>query len=272
MPYVEGESLRQRLDRAGPLPIRDASVPAADISRTHWPTLTAPAWCTGTSSRATCSGWGTMPSLMDFGIAKLVDEKELDGADGPRLRRWATPAYMPPRAAGLRSPRSTIAPTLYAWGTLAHETLTGRLPLPPEKAGEVDTGGVRAHRLELPEPVARLVARCLRPWNRPAARRVPDEIVAALDALGVPTTAAITCDAGPGRAWPCWQWRSLLSLGGFAVWRATRPPPPTPQEGCRRRSPSSDSPTRPETPVSTPGAEWRVTGSPRDCRQPGSSR
>jgi hypothetical protein len=134
-----------------------------------------------------------------------------------------TPAYMPPEQR-ISDPSLDHRADLYAWGTLAHETLTGRLPLPPEKAGEVDTGGVRAHRLELPESVARLVARCLatEPARRPANA---EEIVVALEALGVPTTAAT-----PGRSLSrvtVLAVAVVLSFGGFAVWRATRPAPPS---------------------------------------------
>jgi len=221
MPYVEGETLRQRLDRAGPLPIRDALSLLRDLAD-----ALAHAHRAGVVHRDLKPGnvlWvGNHAFLMDFGIAKLVDEQ-----DSMELTDHGfavgTPAYMPPEQR-VSDPSLDHRADLYAWGTLAHETLTGRLPLPPEKAGEVDTGGVRAHRLELPESVARLVARCLatEPSRRPANA---EEIVAALDALGAPTTSAT-----PRRSFSRLALLAIVvvvSLGSFAVWRATRPPPPS---------------------------------------------
>ena len=52
MPYVEGESLRERLAREGELPVHDA-VASCATWRTRWPTPTARAWCTATSSPTT---------------------------------------------------------------------------------------------------------------------------------------------------------------------------------------------------------------------------
>ena len=218
MPFVEGETLRQRLDRAGPLPIRDALALLRDIAD-----ALAHAHRAGVVHRDLKPGnvlWvGNHAFLMDFGIAKLVDEKEpMDLTDHGFA--VGTPAYMAPEQR-VSDPWLDHRADLYAWGTLAHETLTGKLPLPAEKAGEVDTGGIRAHRLELPETVARLVARCLamEPARRPASA---EEIVAALDALGSPATLPSPRHRSRSRL-VLLAVAVVLSLGGFALWRAIRP-------------------------------------------------
>ena len=218
MPFVEGETLRQRVDRAGPLPIRDALALLRDIAD-----ALAHAHRAGVVHRDLKPGnvlWvGNHAFLMDFGIAKLVDEKEpMDLTDHGFA--VGTPAYMAPEQR-VSDPWLDHRADLYAWGTLAHETLTGKLPLPAEKAGEVDTGGIRAHRLELPETVARLVARCLamEPARRPASA---EEIVAALDALGSPATLPSPRHRSRSRL-VLLAVAVVLSLGGFALWRASRP-------------------------------------------------
>ena len=60
MPYVEGETLRERLARAGELPVHEAVRLLERDRRRAGGGAHAPAWCTATSSRRTsCSPAGT---------------------------------------------------------------------------------------------------------------------------------------------------------------------------------------------------------------------
>ena len=54
MPFVEGESLRDRLQREKPLPVDEAVGSRRDIAAARWTTPTATASCTATSSPRTC--------------------------------------------------------------------------------------------------------------------------------------------------------------------------------------------------------------------------
>ena len=54
MPYVEGESLRARLAAAGRAADPRCREDPRSRSPTPWPTRTAAAWCTATSSLTTC--------------------------------------------------------------------------------------------------------------------------------------------------------------------------------------------------------------------------
>jgi tetratricopeptide (TPR) repeat protein/tRNA A-37 threonylcarbamoyl transferase component Bud32/TolB-like protein len=131
MPYVEGESLRQRLEREGQLPIAEviAIVRAVASALTY-------ANQQGIIHRdikpenillaKDASGGAAHPLVADFGIARA-----LDVAGGERLTETGlalgTPAYMSPEqsaADGRLDGRSDI----YALGCVAYEMLAGAPP------------------------------------------------------------------------------------------------------------------------------------------------
>jgi eukaryotic-like serine/threonine-protein kinase len=82
------------------------------------------------------TGDGT-PKLLDFGIAKLVDQ---DAGDSPRTRtgmRILTPEYAAPEQ--LRGEPVTTASDVFALGAVLHELVTGRRPAAAAPRGA--TGG-----------------------------------------------------------------------------------------------------------------------------------
>lgn len=119
MPYVEGESLRERepasLDEVVPL-LRDV---ARALSHAH---------AAGVVHRdlkpANVLVAGHHAYLLDFGVAKSF---EADGGDDPLTRTGdaiGTPRYMAPeQLAGMSEANHRV--DIYAWGQLAHEMLTG---------------------------------------------------------------------------------------------------------------------------------------------------
>jgi len=168
MPFVEGESLRARIDRAGGLPVaeavRDLKPDNILIEDEH-------------------------AHVVDFGIAKAVAAS----ADSVRAFTSAgvalgTPAYMSPEQAAA-DPTVDHRADLYALGVVAYEALAGRHPF----AGRAPQAMLAAHVAEVPEPLARrrpsvpnalsdLVGRLLekRPIDRPQSAA---EVVRALDAI-----------------------------------------------------------------------------------------
>ena len=165
MPYVGGETLRDRLSRGALAP--DEAVPilrdmAAALAHAHEQRLVhrdlKPDNILIVSGHA---------FLMDFGIAKLGSEIGNTG-DVPDGFAIGTPAYMAPeQAAGLTV---DVRADLYSWGILASEMLLGSIGRPETLPKTVPRG------------LRRLIGRCLESqvMKRP---RDGGELLAGVDAV-----------------------------------------------------------------------------------------
>jgi len=191
MPYVDGETLRDRLTRGGELPVNEAVRLLGEITD-----ALAAAHKGGVVHRdikpenILLSGRHAM--VMDFGVAKAVTEST--GAHqltsiGVAL---GTPAYMAPEQA-TADPQMDGRVDIYALGVLAYEMLTGQPPfhgLNPQQT-------LAAHVTQAPTPLGlrrpgvspvleSVVMRCLA--KRPADRfQSADELVTALEPLTTPS-------------------------------------------------------------------------------------
>jgi serine/threonine-protein kinase len=167
MPYIEGESLRSRLQRDGRLPLDVALVLLADVAN-----ALAYAHEAGVIHRdlkpenVLCAGEHAY--LLDFGVAKvqspLLEEAHLT-QEGMAV---GTLAYMAPEQLEEGKPVDHRA-DLYAWGLLAYEMLTGRLPDDFSSDGRSSGAALRRKRPEAPRALTRLIAECLarEPDRRP---------------------------------------------------------------------------------------------------------
>src|SRR5215213_4944660 len=232
MPFVEGESLRARLERDGGLPVgtvvrilRDA---ASALAYAH---------AQGVVHRdikpenILLSHGGAV--VADFGIAKAISASiAVDGDDGTRRSSTltaagtslGTPAYMAPeQAAGdVVDHRAD----LYALGVVVYEMLCGRAPFEGRTAQQL----LAAHATQAPEPVERrrasvphaLAALTMRllekhPADRPQSA---EDVLAALDAIGgtpQPTPDAVAIEPrarGARRATP---WIAVAALAAVAA-------------------------------------------------------
>jgi serine/threonine-protein kinase len=95
------------------------------------------------------------PKLLDFGIAKFLDEEPAnahmtDAHAGPMTREYAAPEQV------LAQPITTLT-DVYALGVLLYELLCGRLPYPQAERGAISWP--KAIVEEVPEPLSRAITR-----------------------------------------------------------------------------------------------------------------
>jgi serine/threonine-protein kinase len=187
MPYVEGESLRDRLKREGALPVPEVMETLREMADGL-----AYAHEQGIVHRdikpdnVLISGRHAL--LADLGISKAVS----DTTGTQQLTTvglvLGTPEYMAPEQAAADRDIDHRA-DIYAFGVVAYELLTGRTPFEGRTAQEV----LAAHVIDVPEPVtayraglpprlSRLVMKCLE--KKPSSRwQSTQEIVEELETL-----------------------------------------------------------------------------------------
>ena len=230
MPYVEGESVRDRLARGGELPIHDAVrilMEVADaLSHAH---------AHGVVHRdikpdnVMLSGRHAL--VADFGVAKAVTEatgRQVLTSTGVAL---GTPAYMAPEQA-VADPHQDHRVDIYALGVLGYELLTGRAPFAATTAQEM----LAAHVTSDPEPLAQYrptvspelaaaVMKCLA--KKPADRwQTADELLTALEPLATPSGGTTPTQTRPATAlarlprWAPWAVGAAAVAVAALVWRA----------------------------------------------------
>ena len=221
MPFVEGESLRARLARAGELPVREAVRVLRDVAA-----ALAYAHEHGVVHRdikpdnVLLSGGEAL--VTDFGVAKALSAAATGGGSGLTSLGVAlgTPAYMAPEQAAA-DPQTDHRADLYAWGCLAYECLTGQPPF----VGRSTPALLAAHMAETPEAIDRrrpslppalatLVMRCLekRPADRPQSAA---EVLQALDVAITPTGGS--APTVPVRAARQRRWPLIAAIGGGSL-------------------------------------------------------
>ena len=236
MPYVDGDSLRQRLAR-GPMSITEIVSVLRDVAR-----ALAYAHANNIVHRdikpdnvLLSTGSAT---VTDFGIAKAISAARTtseNAAPNTMLTvagtSIGTPTYMAPeQAAG--DPSTDSRADLYSFGAMAYELLAGRPPfhgmtparLLAAQLGEIPKD-VRTLRTDCPETLADLVMRCLE--KEPSARpQQALDLVQVLDTItssGAAAAAPAILAGGRinlGKAFALWAGAAVLTV--ITAWAAMR--------------------------------------------------
>jgi serine/threonine-protein kinase len=223
MPYVEGESLRERLARVGELPVHDTLRILIEVVD-----ALAYAHAQGVVHRdikpdnIMLSGRHAL--VTDFGVAKAVSEATGRNSLTTVGVALGTPSYMAPEQAAA-DPHLDHRVDIYAIGVVGYELLTGRPPFTGRTPQEV----LAAHVTQIPDPVDRhrpglspaitqVLMRCLA--KRPADRwQSAGDLLAQLEPLATPSTGMTPTETRPfesagsvaGRP------RARLAIGGILL-------------------------------------------------------
>ena len=231
MPYVDGESLRRKLED-GPIGIGESIGILRDVAK-----ALAYAHAHGVVHRdikpdnvLLSSGSAT---VTDFGIAKAITASRTDGGNATLTQAGmaiGTPAYMAPeQAAG--DPRLDHRADIYSFGAMAYEVLTGRqvfAGLAPARqlvAHLSETPrDVRELRADVPPALAAVVMQCLAkdPDQRPADAATIARVLDTVATSGSSSAASMAL-VGPrlplGKALGIWAVVSCVVV--LTAWAAT---------------------------------------------------
>ena len=217
MPYIDGESLRARLDRVGELPITEAVRILREIAD-----ALSHAHAMGVVHRdikpdnVMLSGRHAL--VMDFGVAKAVSEATGKNALTTAGVALGTPTYMAPEQAAA-DPHLDHRVDIYALGAMGYELLAGRPPFTGRTPQEV----LGMHVTQAPDPVdryrpgtppalAEIIMRCLA--KRPSDRwQSADELVERLEPLATPSGGITPTTTRPLKAVERHRFRAWLVAG-----------------------------------------------------------
>jgi Tol biopolymer transport system component/tRNA A-37 threonylcarbamoyl transferase component Bud32 len=230
MPYVDGQSLRQRLAHERELPIGEAVRLVVEIVD-----ALAHAHAHGVVHRdikpdnVMLSGRHAL--ITDFGVARAVSEASGRNTVTSMGVALGTPAYMAPEQA-VADPNVDQRADIYAVGVVAYELLAGRPPF----TGVTPQQVLAAHVTEKPDPVSRyrpgvspalegVIMHCLE--KRAADRwQKCDDLLAALEPLATPSggTAPTSARLEPVARAASMKWAiagagvvGAIAIGWFAL-------------------------------------------------------
>jgi len=201
MPYVDGESLRERLAREGELPVTDAVRLLSEIADalTH-------AHAQGIVHRdikpENVMVLGRHALVMDFGVAKALSDATGHNRITTAGVALGTPAYMAPEQATADAHLDHRV-DIYALGIVGYELLTGRTPFGGGSPQQV----LAAQVTQTPEPVTthrstvspalqQVIMRCLE--KRPSDRwQSSEDVLAELEKLMTPSEGATPTGTRP---------------------------------------------------------------------------
>jgi Tol biopolymer transport system component len=224
MPFIEGETVRERLRRTRELPVQDATRIMRDVAE-----ALSYAHSRGVIHRdikpENIILSGTHALVLDFGVSKafvsaVSDRPESESSITSPAVAIGTPAYMPPEQA-VADPRIDHRADIYALGIVGYELLTGRSPF----GGMAPPQTLAAQLHHKPEPLSSFgreiapglsatIMRCLA--KNPADRfQSADELYAALEPYSV--TSGAHTPTGTEAAAVRWTRRRLAVVAAVVI-------------------------------------------------------
>jgi tetratricopeptide (TPR) repeat protein len=225
MPYVEGETLRERIRREKQLPLPDALQIARQVAE-----ALSYAHAHNVVHRdikpANILLSGTHALVADFGIAKAISEAEEDALTATGIA-VGTPEYMSPEQAS-GDHGVDVRTDVYALGCVLYEMLAGEPPFVGRSAQVV----LARHRHDPPAPLRTVrpsvtpeleaavnTALAKVPADRyPSITRFTDALSATTDQHARPSQPSVVPASRPRRALGAMALVALV-LAGLAVWR-----------------------------------------------------
>jgi serine/threonine-protein kinase len=211
MPFLEGETLRTRMARRGPLTFEETLRVLHDVfDALHHAHNRGIVHRDVKPENVLLSGRHAL--VMDFGVAKALSDAASEQESDTKGIALGTPAYMAPEQAAA-DPNIDHRADLYSVGILAYEMLAGHPPFHGGSARAVLTSQitqppmpVTQHRPDVPAGLADLTMRCLE--KKPEARfQTSDDALQYLEVRITPsrgsgaftTTAVMAAMARRGR-------------------------------------------------------------------------
>ncbi len=229
MPFVDGLSLRQRLERNAGVPIGQAIAILKDVAR-----ALAYAHDHGIVHRdikpENILLHDDAAVVTDFGIAKALSAARTDAPGGTLTQAGAslgTPAYMAPEQISA-DPDVDHRADIYSFGCVGYELLTGAAPFAHRTPNQLyaahiteKPASLKDRRPDCPDVVAALIMQCLEkdPANRPQSAR---DILRALEAVQTTSAPVPTAFAGVSAPKPARRGRLMVvsAIAGIAVFSA----------------------------------------------------
>jgi eukaryotic-like serine/threonine-protein kinase len=224
MPLVDGESLRERIDRERPMAF-------TNIIRVLEEVASALAYAHGEGiihrdiKPENVMFFHERAVVLDFGIGKALTAAQREESDGHITQAGVslgTPAYIAPEQAS-GDPLLDHRADIYALGVVAYEMITGHPPF----RGRTPQAIMAAHARDMPEPIAtrrtdvppdlaKIVMKCLakNPNERPATAK---EIMRVLTPSTTGTQAPATSTMSRIPVWVPWLVAAISTTAAVAL-------------------------------------------------------